>query len=102
MSDMFNKFYEVVKSIPKGEVLSYGQVAMLAGYPGRARQVGYALHNNPDQDNIPCHRVVFKDGSLSSAFRFGGINIQKELLLNEGVRFNGDKVVIVAKATKDI
>ncbi|MCL2556638.1 MAG: MGMT family protein [Firmicutes bacterium] len=89
---MFSAFYEIVKSIPKGKVASYGQVASLAGFNGCARQVGYALHNNPDPETIPCHRVVFKDGSLSSAFAFGGIDVHRKLLEDEGVGFIGDKV----------
>jgi methylated-DNA-protein-cysteine methyltransferase-like protein len=46
----------------------------------------------PDPENIPCHRVVFKDGSLSKAFLFGGENRQRELLEAEGVKFVGGKV----------
>jgi len=89
---MFSDFYEVVKNIPKGKVASYGQVARLAGYPRCARQVGFALHKNPDPDNIPCHRVVFKDGSLSPAFAFGGIDTHRKLLEDEGIGFIKDKV----------
>lgn len=89
---MFNEFYEVVKQIPKGKVMSYGQVAMAAGFIGCARQVGFALHKNPDPKNIPCHRVVFADGRLSPAFAFGGENRQRQLLKDEGVMFVGDKV----------
>ena len=89
---MFKAMYAVVKNIPKGKVASYGTVARLAGYPRCSRQVGFALHRNPDSENIPCHRVVFKDGSLSKAFLFGGENRQRELLEAEGVRFVGGRV----------
>lgn len=88
----FNDVYEVVKSIPYGRVLSYGQVAALSGHRGMARQVGYALHSNPDPENIPCFRVVFKDGSLASGFAFGGKDEQRRLLEAEGVEFYGEKV----------
>ncbi|MDR0331281.1 MAG: MGMT family protein [Chitinispirillales bacterium] len=71
---------------------SYGVVAALAGYPGCGRQVGFALHRNPEPGVIPCHRVVFRDGGLSSAFAFGGESLQRELLEGEGVRFVGGKV----------
>ncbi|MDR3001365.1 MAG: MGMT family protein [Fibromonadaceae bacterium] len=91
---MFKAMYAVVKNIPKGKVASYGTVARLAGYPRCSRQVGFALHKNPDPENIPCHRVVFKDGSLSKAFLFGGENRQRELLEAEGVRFTQGKVDI--------
>jgi len=89
---MFDEFYKVVKTIPRGKVMSYGQVAMLAGFPRCARQVGFALHRNPEQENITCHRVVFADGRLSPAFAFGGEGRQREMLENEGVEFVGDKV----------
>jgi methylated-DNA-protein-cysteine methyltransferase-like protein len=89
---MFKAMYAVVKNIPRGKVASYGTVARLAGYPRCSRQVGFALHKNPDPENIPCHRVVFKDGSLSKAFAFGGENRQRKLLGREGVRFVGERV----------
>lgn len=86
----FEKIYEVVKNIPKGKVMSYGQVAMLAGNPRWSRVVGYALHSNPDPSEIPCHRVVMKDGSVSEGFAFGGPDMQRQLLRNEGVGFTSD------------
>ena len=54
----FGKIYEVVKQIPKGKVATYGQVAALAGNRRWARVVGYALHANPNEQEIPCYRVV--------------------------------------------
>ena len=89
----FEKIYEQVKRIPRGKVATYGQIALLAGNPRWSRVVGYALHVNPDPDSIPCHRVVTKDGRLSPAFAFGGENIQKELLMGEGVSFVEDNRV---------
>ncbi len=89
----FEKIYEQVKRIPRGKVASYGQIALLAGNPRWSRVVGYALHSNPDPEHIPCHRVVTKEGRLSSAFAFGGENIQRELLLGEGVSFVEDNRV---------
>ena len=83
----FEKIYEVVKSIPEGKVASYGQVALLAGNPRWSRVVGYALHSNPSPGEIPCHRVVRKDGRVAAAFVFGGENAQKMLLEAEGVTF---------------
>ncbi len=87
MSDFFNRVYEVVKQIPKGKVLSYGSVARAVGAPRSSRHVGWALHCNPQPGIIPCHRVVFKDGSLSGGFAFGGRDVQKAMLLSEGVGF---------------
>lgn len=83
----FDKIYEVVKKIPKGYVATYGQVAALAGNRRWARVVGYALHANPDQEHIPCYRVVTKDGKPSDAFVFGGINEQIKLLQDDGIEF---------------
>lgn len=88
----FDKIYEVVRQIPYGQVAIYGQVAALAGNKRWARVVGYALHVNPDPDNIPCYRVVNKEGRVSDAFAFGGGNRQVELLKAEGVEFAGDCV----------
>lgn len=90
----FSKIYEVVKQIPRGNVASYGQVAAIAGNRRWARVVGYALHVNPDADNIPCYRVVTKDGRVSEAFAFGGANRQVELLEAEGVRFRNGHVIM--------
>ncbi len=83
----FEKIYEVVKDIPKGKVATYGQVALLAGNPRWARVVGYALHINPDPSNIPCHRVVNREGKVAPDFAFGGEGVQRSLLESEGVVF---------------
>ena len=86
----FEKIYEVVKTIPKGKVMSYGQVAMLAGNPRWSRVVGYALHSNPNPSEIPCHRVVMKDGSVSEGYAFGGAEAQRKRLEGEGVCFKSN------------
>ena len=82
--------YEIVRQIPMGRVATYGQVARMAGRPRNARFVGYALHVNPDPGHIPCHRVVFKDGSLAPGYAFGGEDEQRRLLAQEGVGFLSD------------
>lgn len=93
MSDStFEKIYNVVKQIPRGKVATYGQVALLAGNPRWARVVGYALHVNPDPENIKCHRVVNRNGEVSKAFAFGGENMQITLLRGEGVEVIDGKV----------
>lgn len=97
MKSTFEIIYETVKLIPKGSVASYGQVAAAAGNPRLARVVGYALHSNPAPGIIPCHRVVMKDGSVSSAFAFGGANRQVELLKEEGVSFLDESHVDMAR-----
>ncbi|MBE6755537.1 MAG: MGMT family protein [Ruminococcaceae bacterium] len=88
----FEKIYNVVKQIPRGKVATYGQVALLAGNPRWARVVGYALHVNPDPENIKCHRVVNRNGEVSKAFAFGGENMQITLLGEEGVEVIDGKV----------
>lgn len=90
----YEKIYDVVRQIPRGTVATYGQVAALAGNRSWARVVGYALHVNPDPDDIPCYRVVTKDGRVSSAFAFGGENRQMELLRADGVEFRNGHVVM--------
>ena len=95
--NVFERIYAVVQTIPKGRVATYGQVAMLAGNPRWARVVGYALHVNPRPGEIPCHRVVTKDGETSSAFAFGGGDMQRTLLEEEGVTFLPDGRVDMEK-----
>lgn len=91
--------YEVVRQIPAGRVASYGQVARMVGRPRNARFVGYALHVNPEPGIIPCHRVVFKDGSLAPGFAFGGEDEQRRLLEAEGVAFLDDGRVDMTRHT---
>ena len=81
----FELIYDVVKQIPKGTVATYGQVAALAGNKHWARVVGYALHANSDPEGIPCYRVVNREGRLSEAFAFGGVNQQRLLLEADGI-----------------
>ena len=79
------KVYEYLKTVPKGRVVTYGMIALAIGSPRAARQVGNALHRNPQPVVIPCHRVVNREGRLAPAFAFGGIEKQAALLRNEGV-----------------
>lgn len=88
----FEKIYAVVRGIPKGKVATYGQIALLAGNPHWSQVVGYALHSNPQPEEIPCFRVVNRFGELSSAFAFGGINRQQELLEAEGIEVTDGRV----------
>ena len=82
----------MVKQIPKGKVASYGQVAALAGNKRWARVVGYALHSNPAEQQIPCYKVVSKDGVVSSAFAFGGPQEQVNRLEADGIEVIDGKV----------
>ncbi len=81
MSNFSQKVFDIVKKIPKGEVLTYKEVAKLIGNKKASRAVGNALHKNYDK-NIPCHRVIRSDG------KYGGYNrgnLKKiEILKKEG------------------
>ena len=89
----YTKVYKIVCEIPKGKVATYGQIAILCGSPRAARVVGYALHQNPEPGVIPCHRVVNRFGGLAPAFAFGGQEVQKRLLEEEGVAVSADFLV---------
>ena len=85
MTDFERAVYAAVKCIPEGKVATYGQIASIAGYPGAARAVGNALHHNPDETNVPCHRVVNAGGGLAKSFGFGGKDEQRRRLIADGV-----------------
>lgn len=74
--------YGIVAAIPRGKVLTYGQVAWLAGRPRHARWVGRVLHGAPGALGLPCHRVVSAQGRTAP-----GWPEQAGLLRAEGVRF---------------
>lgn len=90
-----NSVYNLVKRIPKGYVLTYGDIAKFCSLSS-PRIVGRLLHNNPDEEHIPCHRVVHADGSLAPNYAFGGGDVQRKRLLDEGVIFSGKKVYLRA------
>ena len=85
MTEFDRDVYEAVKLIPEGKVATYGQIAELSGHRGAARAVGNALHRNPDETNVHCHRVVNSDGRLARSFGFGGQDEQRRRLMAEGV-----------------
>ena len=82
---MKEKVYEFLLTIPKGNVVTYGQIAEYLGNKKLARLVGNVLHNNPDEIKYPCYKVVNSKGCLSISFAFGGIEKQKEKLEKEGI-----------------
>ena len=97
MAKVYEKIYEVVKSIPKGRVATYKQVAALAGNPMWAQTVGNALHANPNPVEIPCHRVVNCDGKVAEFYAFGGADVQKKRLADEGIVFKANGRVDLKK-----
>lgn len=93
MSTTFKEqVYALTRSIPKGKVATYGQLAELAGSPGAARAVGGLMRTNPDIPKTPCHRVVASDGSLTGYSAGAGIATKRQMLLKEGVSFKAHKV----------
>jgi methylated-DNA-protein-cysteine methyltransferase-like protein len=84
----YNTIYEVVKRIPPGKVATYGQIARLAGLPGQARQVGYALHNLPSGSDVPWQRVINRKGRISFPEDSVEWNMQKSILRSEGIHFD--------------
>ena len=92
--NFYQKVYEIVSKIPKGRVTTYGTIAELAGSKGSARMVGWALNSLKSQPfNLPAHRVVNRNGLLTGKHHFGGECIMSELLSNEGVKINGNRVI---------
>ena len=87
MTGKFDPIREVVRKIPPGRVATYGQVALLAGIPGAARMVGYALHSLPPDTDVPWHRVINSRGRISPLPDPLSREIQKQLLISEGVVF---------------
>ena len=84
--------YEYLATIPKGRVVTYGQIAKFLGNPNLARTVGNILHENPDGDKYPCYKVVNAQGKLAENYAFGGIERQKMRLEADGIIVNNNKV----------
>jgi len=82
------KVYALVSKIPKGKVTTYGAIGKTLHMSPRT--VGTALHLNPYEGEVPCHRVVNRDGRIAPGFAFGGLNAQRKLLEEEGVIFKDD------------
>ena len=89
---MKEKVYEFLKTIPKGKVVTYGQIAEYLGNKKLSRIVGNILHNNPDENKYPCYKVVDSKGNLSKQFAFGGIEKQKEKLEKDEIVVTNYKV----------
>jgi methylated-DNA-protein-cysteine methyltransferase-like protein len=88
-ANTYREIYAVVSRIPAGRVATYGQIARLAGRPGHARLVGYALCALRGDTSIPWHRVVNAQGRISPRSDGGpGDRVQRLRLEGEGVSFD--------------
>jgi methylated-DNA-protein-cysteine methyltransferase related protein len=93
-NDFFSKVYEVTMQIPFGRITSYGAIARYLGSGRSARMVGWALnasHTRPEF--IPAHRVVNRNGILTGKFHFGNTSTMQQLLENEGLVVEDDKIL---------
>jgi methylated-DNA-protein-cysteine methyltransferase related protein len=87
----YNTIYQTVRKIPYGKVATYGQIAELANFYGKARLVGYALYKVDKESDIPWHRVINAKGEISySILRYGGDDLQRSLLEKEGIKFSSE------------
>lgn len=77
--------WEALKTIPRGEVRTYKELAAMIGRPGSVRAVANACGKNPYPVIIPCHRVIRTDGGLGGYSGTGGIETKRKLLLEEGI-----------------
>ncbi|MBI2744605.1 MAG: methylated-DNA--[protein]-cysteine S-methyltransferase [Burkholderiales bacterium] len=83
------RVYELARSIPPGETLTYGEVAQRLGEPGAARAVGQALGANPFAPVVPCHRVLGAQTGTGGFSAHGGLQTKLKMLEIEGARFGG-------------
>lgn len=93
MNEPFStKVKEIIRSISRGKVATYGQIAMYAGNPRAARQVVWILHSSSRKDKLPWHRVLNSKGRISLKSNYG-YEMQKGLLQKEGVEFDKNGIV---------
>lgn len=90
--NMKDEVYDYLTKIPKGKVVTYGQIAEYLGNKSFSRVVGNILHNNPDGDKYPCYKVVNSKGNLSKHYAFGGLEEQRRRLENDEIDVEDGKV----------
>ncbi len=91
--NFFEKVYEVARKIPYGKVTSYGAIATYLGAAKSARMVGWAMNACRGNSTVPAHRVVNKQGVITGKHHFSGINLMQQLLENEGIVIENDKII---------
>jgi methylated-DNA-[protein]-cysteine S-methyltransferase len=80
--------YDLLLAIPPGKVSTYGDIANALGHPHAARLIGNILKRNPNPIQVPCHRIVKSNGMLGGYMY--GISMKKQLLKEEGIKFQDD------------
>lgn len=99
-SVFYEQIYEITRRIPVGKVVTYKQLAQMAGRPGAARAVGMCMRLNDDIPTTPCHRVVGSTGALVGYAGQGGVLGKRALLQSEGVVFRKHKVDLAVSRWK--
>lgn len=87
-NNFYDAVYRVVRKIPRGRVMTYGQIATILGAPRAARAVGYAMRASGRRDDVPWQRVINRKGRISARSEVERPLIQKMLLESEGVKFD--------------
>lgn len=91
MESFAERVYALVARIPRGKVLTYGDIARAVGT--HPRVVGRILHNNPySSEKVPCHRVVNSQGKCAVTYAFGGLDAQMKCLKDEKVTMVNSRV----------
>lgn len=81
---------QLVALVPRGAVATYGQIAMMAGYPRRPRQVGMVLKGLPEATELPWHRIINAQGRVPTRGRWWGAMVQIQRLREEGVEVDNE------------
>jgi methylated-DNA-protein-cysteine methyltransferase related protein len=93
-NDFYTQVYKVTKLVPYGRVTSYGAIAKYLGTAQSSRLVGYALNGcHSTGEFIPAHRVVNRNGLLTGKHHFNGPDVMQQLLENEGIEVEKDRVL---------
>ena len=87
-TDFQKMVWKEIKRIPKGEIITYKELAIKIGKPKAYRAVANACAKNPLLETIPCHRVIRSDGKMGGYMGKKGIERKKRLLKNEGIKFS--------------
>jgi methylated-DNA-protein-cysteine methyltransferase-like protein len=91
--NFFDKVYGVTKLIPHGRVTSYGAIAKYLGAARSSRMVGWAMNGAGKHPDVPAHRVVNRVGLLTGKMHFGSSNAMQQMLAEEGIQVEDDKIV---------